>query len=64
MGQQIEVSELIQWVECKSYDYALDSKRQKRLTCTLRGSYEVWHKGVLVLECIQPFQAVEKYNSL
>lgn len=64
MGQQIEVNELIEWVQTRGCEYAVDGNVDKKLKCTLRGSFEVWHKDVLVLECIQPFQAVEKYNSL
>ena len=44
--------------------FASSSKEQKKLYCTLRGSYEVWQFGVLVLETMQPYSAIEKYNSL
>lgn len=44
--------------------FALSSKEDKVLYCTLRGSYEVYHGGSLVLETIQPYVAIEHYNSL
>lgn len=47
-----------------SLTYTSSAKDNKSLLCNLRGSYEVWHNGVLVLETMQPFTAVEKYNSI
>lgn len=44
--------------------FASSSKEQKKLYCTLRGSYEIWQYGALVLETMQPNSAIEKYNSL
>lgn len=44
--------------------FASSSREQKKLYCTLRGGYEVWQFGVLVLETMQPYSAIEKYNSL
>jgi hypothetical protein len=42
----------------------MTSKENKQLYCTLRGSYEVWQNNELVMETMQPFKAVEKYNNL
>lgn len=60
----IDLNELFEYQQKEKMIYASCSNENKRLYITLRGSYEVWHKKQLVLETIQPFQAVEKYNSL
>jgi hypothetical protein len=61
---KIGVNELIIFQSNEKVLFASDSKEDKQLYCNLRGSYEVWHKKKKVYECIQPYQAVEKYNSL
>lgn len=51
--------------ECQSEAkmlFASSTKGNKQIFATLRGSYEVWQNGERILECIQPFAAVEKYN--
>ena len=64
MRHQIDIEELSEWQQEQKVLFASSSKEQKRLYVTLRGSYEVYHKGEKVLETMQPFLAVEKYNEL
>ena len=37
---------------------------EKELYSILRGGYEVWHNGKIVLETTKPKEAIEKYNSI
>lgn len=60
----ITQKELIEWQKNEKVIFALSSKEDKQLYCTLRGSYEVWHKKEIVLETMQSIIAVEKYNSI
>ncbi len=63
-NNEITIEELRDWASMHTVLYAVDTKSDKKLYCTLRGSYEVWHKGEKILETMQPFTAVEKYNSI
>lgn len=58
----VELEELRKWQSEEKIIFASSSKEDKFLYATLRGSYEVWHKKEKVLETMQPFTAVEKYN--
>lgn len=58
----IELEELRVWQS--EYYIVYARTLEKELRCTLRGSYEVWFKKEKVLETMQPFTAVEKYNEL
>lgn len=60
----IGVESLIEWQRDNKILFASSHKEDKKLYCTLRGSYEVWHKREKILETMQPFTAVEKYNSI
>lgn len=60
----IDLRELQDFQSKEKVLFASSSKEQKKLYCTLRGSYEIWQYGVLVLETMQPNSAIEKYNSL
>ena len=60
----IDLGDLIKFVCEEKLLFAKSSREQKELYSTLVGSYEVWHKGVKVLETFQPFVATEKYNEL
>lgn len=64
MKHQIDIEGLREWQQEWKVLYASSSKDQKRFYCTLRGSYEVYHKGEKVLETMQLFTAIEKYNEL
>ena len=64
MTHQIQLNPFIEWQQEQTVTYASDSKSKKVLKCTLMGGFQVWHKGEMVLQCMQPFQAVEKYNSI
>jgi hypothetical protein len=60
----IEVKDLTEWKAEQRILFASSTKEGKRLFANLNGGYEIEVKGVKVFECIQPFQAVEKYNSI
>ena len=60
----IDLKELQDFQSKEKVLFASSSKEQKKLYCTLRGSYEIWQYGVLILETMQPNSAIEKYNSL
>ena len=64
MTHQIELTDLMNFHSTNKIVYARSTKENKILYCTLRNSYEVWHLGKLVIETMQPFVAVEKYNSI
>ncbi len=65
MTHQIKIKDLQSWIKDEQLIlFASSSKENKRLYATLRGSYEVHHKGKKVWEGIQPFDAVEKYNDI
>lgn len=63
-GHEITLEGLREWQSEYKIAYATDSKANKQIYCTLRGSYEVWHNGEKILETMQPFTATEKYNSI
>ena len=60
----VDLGGLMEWQQEEKVLFASSTKGDKQLYCTLRGSYEVWHKKERVLETVQPFRAMEKYNSL
>lgn len=65
MTHRIVLSEFQQWIEKnQKVLYASSSKDKKRLYANTGGAYEVWSNGEKVLETMQPFDAVEKYNSI
>ena len=61
---EINLEELIDFQTNEKVLYASSTKENKQLYITLRGSYEVWHNKEKVLETMQPFTAVEKYNEI
>jgi len=61
---EITIEGLLEFHDQYRITYATDSKSNKQLYCKLTGSYEVWHKGEKILETVQPFTAIEKYNSI
>lgn len=60
----IDQEELRLWQQEEKVLFASSTKDNKQLYCTLRGSYEVWHEKEKVLETMQPYNAVVKYNSI
>jgi len=62
--ENITVQELSEFQQTEYTIFRSSNKPQKQLICTLRGSFEVWHNGEKVWECMQPFTAVEKYNEI
>lgn len=64
MKHEVDVNGLIDFQNEKLVLFARSSKENKTLYATLRGSYEVWHKGEKVLQTTTPVIAVKKYNSI
>ena len=64
--QILNVNDLIDWKADKEVEYAGNYGKgsHKSLRATLSGGYRVYNHNEIVLECIQPFNAIEKYNSL
>jgi len=60
----IELTDLVEWQSEDKHLFASSTRGNKQIYATLRGSYEVWQNGVRILETMQPFTAVEKYNEL
>lgn len=60
----VDLKALQEWQWEHKVVFATSTKDEKHLYCTLRGSYEVWHKGVRIYETMQAVNAVEIYNSL
>jgi len=60
----IDVKDLIDWKAEQRVLFASSTKEGKRLFANLNGGYEIEVKGVKVFECIQPYLAAEKYNSI
>lgn len=65
INTEITVDDLIDWKEQKFVEFASSYGRvNKKLCATLSGGYKVFHNRICILECIQPYQAVELYNSI
>lgn len=65
MTHQIELKQFQGWLEKNHFfTYAESTKDQKVLCATIRGVFEVHHKGVKVWAGMQPSQAVEQYNKI
>lgn len=60
----VDLKALQEWQSEHKVVFATSTKDEKHLYCTLRGSYEVWHKGVRIYETMVADNAVEIYNSL
>lgn len=65
MGHQIELSELQYWINSNPMrEVASSTKDDKILYATFNGGFEV-HKGKeIVHKTMQPYSAVEYYNSI
>jgi len=59
-----QVNDLIDFVGRTFVQYTVDSKRDKKILISLRGTYEIWIKGKLVHRTLHPYDAIEKYNNL
>ena len=65
MSHQIKLENLQNWLNKDQLTlYANSTKDEKSLYATLGGSFEVHFKGEVVHRTMQPYDAVEKYNSL
>ena len=60
----IELEGLQEWINENEALYASSTSPNKRLTMTMRGGFKLYHNREVVWEGIQPFRAIEKYNSI
>jgi len=62
--RNINLEDLKNWHREKRVLYAAASRQNKSLYCTLKGTYEVCIGKKVVHYCIDPLEAVEKYNNI
>ena len=60
----IELTELQGWLETEDVTFASSYRERKSLVATLNGGLKVIVAGKVIWEGIQPFNAVEAYNSV
>lgn len=60
----VKLEDLTAWKQDEKIIFASSTNGNKQLFATLTGGFEVWHNKKLVLETIQPYLAIEKYNSI
>lgn len=60
----IELQDLQEWKEGKEVLFVSSTREKKRLVATLNGGFKVIVDNVVIYECIQPYLAVDKYNSI
>lgn len=61
---EIEINGLIEWLSQAEIVYASSSREHKKLVATPNGTLKVTVAGQTVWEGMQPFSAVEAYNSV
>lgn len=59
---KIDLEGLQAWKEEATLIFASSSRGQKRLYCTLNGTFQLEYKGEIIWQGIQPYNAVEAYN--
>ena len=65
MSHQIELKEIQKWMDSNPMkEIASSTKDNKILYATFKGSFEVHKNGKVVHATMQPFSAVEHYNSI
>lgn len=62
--KEVKITELNAWRMGFKEMFAKCKEAKKRLYCTFRGTFLVYHYGNLVLETESQTKAVEKYNSI
>jgi hypothetical protein len=60
---EIKLPELQEWLLTAEMIYASDGEG-KRLVVNASGGFTLWHNNTIFWQGVQPFMAVEKYNSL
>ena len=60
----IDLQGLSEFMNTESVKFAYSSKEKKEIRLYLNGAIKVFHEGVKVWEGIQPYNAVEVYNSI
>ncbi len=64
MKNDINLAELQEWLSDEEVTYASSSRERKRLTVSFNGTLKVMVDGKTVWQGIQPFSAVEAYNTI
>jgi hypothetical protein len=64
INPEINLEDLQKWYESEEVTYASSTRERKSLTCTLKGNFIVRVAGSIVWQGVQPFSAVEAYNSV
>lgn len=62
----VEINDLINFIneEYKIFASSYGRGSNKELRCMLKGSYQVWGNGEIIMESSQPYPSVEMYNKL
>lgn len=60
----IQLEDLQKWIETEDVTFASSTREKKMLVATLKGGLKVIVDGVTVWQGMQPFSAVEAYNSI
>lgn len=60
----IELKEFTDYLFTHSVMYAMSTKENKELRVYLNGAIKIFHEGVKVWEGVQPYKAVEVYNTI
>jgi len=60
----VELSDLQKFISDDYLTFANSTRERKSLICTLNGSLKIFVGHKVIWEGIQPFAAVEKYNSI
>ena len=63
-NHKIDLEGLLDYKNNQRVLYAKSSAQNKALYILANGGYEVEHNGIVALRCNQPYEAVEKYNSI
>ena len=66
MRHEVKYEDLQEWIDDSQLLMFASSSASggKKLYATLRGSFEVHSKGVMVWQGMQPFRAVQEYNKI
>lgn len=61
---KIELKDFQDWLEIQGVTFASSTRERKSLVATLNGELKVIVAGVVVWSGVQPFNAVNAYNSV
>ena len=61
---EIDLEGLQSWYDENEVMFAMSTAERKKLMCSMRGTFRIYVNDKLVWQGMQPFSAVEKYNSI